>query len=97
VLLLDEPTATLSPDQRRRLWEWLDRLRAEEGMAVLFSTQSVDEATRRGDRLLVLTAGRVAFAGTGAELVAAHGGPLPGQGADAAELAFLRLVDAEPG
>ena len=96
VLLLDEPTATLSPDQRRRLWDWLERLRAEEGMAVLFSTQSVDEATRRGDRLVVMAAGRVAFAGTAAELVAAHGGPRPGDGADAAELAFLRLVDPEP-
>ena len=44
VLLLDEPTATLSPDQRLRLWRWLDELRAEEGVALLFSTQSVNEA-----------------------------------------------------
>ena len=94
-LLLDEPTSTLSPDQRRRLWGWLDQLRAG-GLAVLFSTQSVDEAARHGDRLLVLGRGRLLFAGTPAELVARHGVG----GADdpaAADLAFMRLVAAESG
>ncbi len=90
VLLLDEPTATLSPDQRHRLWEWLASLRAE-GMALLFSTQSVDEAMRRSDRMMVLTAGRLLFSGTSDEMVSAHGIG-PGADAEAAELAFLRLV-----
>jgi ABC-2 type transport system ATP-binding protein len=90
VLLLDEPTATLSPDQRLRLWEWLDELR-ESGLAVMFSTQSVDEAMRRGDRLLVLAGGRLLFTGTSQEMVSAHG--VGGGGdAEAAELAFMRLV-----
>ena len=89
VLLLDEPTATLSPDQRLRLWDWLDELRGG-GMALMFSTQSVDEAMRRGGRLLVLAAGRLLFAGTAPEMVAAHGAG--GAGAEAAELAFMRLV-----
>ncbi|CAN0378169.1 unnamed protein product, partial [Phaeothamnion confervicola] len=71
LLLLDEPTATLSPDQRGRLWEWLDSLRAD-GMALLFSTQSVDEAMRRGGRLLVLAGGRLLFAGTSDEMVRTH-------------------------
>ncbi len=92
VLLLDEPTATLSPDQRRRLWRWLDELRGG-GLALLFSTQSVDEAARHGDRLLVLAGGRALFAGSPDELVRAHGS---GDRADA-ELAFMRLVAPEPG
>ena len=89
VLLLDEPTATLSPDQRHRLWEWLRALRAE-GMALLFSTQSVDEAMRRADRMLVLTGGRLMFAGTSQDMVREHG--IGGSDAEAAELAFIRLV-----
>jgi ABC-2 type transport system ATP-binding protein len=89
VLLLDEPTATLSPDQRLRLWAWLDGLR-DTGMALMFSTQSVDEAVRRGDRLLVLAAGRRLFAGTASEMAAAHGGG--GDDAEAAERGFMRLV-----
>jgi ABC-2 type transport system ATP-binding protein len=91
-LLLDEPTATLSPDQRRRLWAWLRELREEDGLALLFSTQSVDEAARNGDRLAVLAGGHLVFAGTAPELVAAHGAA--GDGDDPAESAFLRLVDA---
>ena len=95
LLLLDEPTATLSPDQRHRLWGWLDALRAE-GMALLFATQSVDEAMRRGDRMLVLTGGQLLFSGTSDEMVSAHGiGPRAD--AEAAELAFLRLVAPHEG
>jgi ABC-2 type transport system ATP-binding protein len=92
VLLLDEPTATLSPDQRLRLWRWLDQLRAEEGMALLFSTQSVDEAQRHGDRLVVLVGGRLAFSGTPQEMVAAHGGRASDD-AEGAENAFMRLLE----
>jgi ABC-2 type transport system ATP-binding protein len=91
VLLLDEPTATLSPDQRHRLWGWLDELR-RGGMALMFSTQSVDEAMRHGERIAVLAAGRLVFAGSPAELVRDHGIGA-GQDAEAAELAFMRLVE----
>jgi ABC-2 type transport system ATP-binding protein len=93
VLLLDEPTATLSPDQVRRLWTWLDQLRHDDGLAVLFSTQSVDEAARHGERMVVLNAGRSVFDGTAAELIAAYGTAGVSE-TDAAEAAFLNLVGA---
>ena len=86
VLLLDEPTATLSPDQRHRLWRWLDELRGG-GMALMFSTQSVDEAMRHGGRIVVLAAGRLLFAGSPADLVREHGIG-DGRDAEAAELAL---------
>lgn len=93
VLLLDEPTATLSPEQRHRLWRWLDELRTVDGLAVLFSTQSVEEARLHADRLAILAEGRLVFDGSIDALIAAHGT----QGvADPVEAAFLRLVDAEP-
>ena len=90
-LLLDEPTATLSPDQRHRLWAWLDELRGG-GLALMFSTQSVDEAMRHGDRIAVLAAGRLLFAGSPAELLREHGLG-EGEDAEAAEPAFIRLVE----
>jgi ABC-2 type transport system ATP-binding protein len=95
VLLLDEPTATLSPDQRHRLWRWLDELRAA-GLGLLFSTQSVDEATRHGDRMVVLAGGALLFAGTAGEMAALHGID-PTGGAEAAELAFMRVVSGGDG
>jgi ABC-type multidrug transport system ATPase subunit len=91
VLLVDEPTATLSPDQRHRLWTWLAGLRGE-GLALMFSTQSVDEAMRHADRICVLAAGRLLFAGTPEELVREHDIGAGGD-AEAAELAFIRLVE----
>jgi ABC-2 type transport system ATP-binding protein len=90
-LLLDEPTATLSPEQRVRLWAWLGELRADRGLALIFSTQSVHEATRHADRLVVLAGGRVAFSG-GVEELLAGAGEAEGDD-DAAERAFLRLVE----
>jgi ABC-2 type transport system ATP-binding protein len=67
VLLLDEPSASLDPRQRERLWEFISRL-AEGGTTVVFSTHNVTEAERYGDRLLVLADGELLFTGTPAEL-----------------------------
>ena len=63
VLLLDEPTAALDPGQRRRLWERVETLR-EEGGAVIFATQNVDELEHHADRVAVLRAGELVFDGT---------------------------------
>ncbi len=90
-LLLDEPSATLSPDQRHRLWTWLAELR-REGMALVFATQSVDEAARQADRTLVLARGRRVFSGTIAELIARHPSD-PASAGDPGERAFLALID----
>lgn len=57
VLLLDEPSASLDPDQRRRLWELAAGLRAHGG-ALVFATQNVEEL-EWADRALRLDEGRV--------------------------------------
>ena len=62
VLLLDEPTAALDPEQRRRLWERVAALR-EAGGALVFATQNLDEVERVADRVAALRDGRLVFAG----------------------------------
>jgi ABC-2 type transport system ATP-binding protein len=62
VLLLDEPSASLDPRQRERLWEFLRAL-AEQGTAIIFSTHNVAEAERNADRILVLADGELLFQG----------------------------------
>jgi ABC-2 type transport system ATP-binding protein len=62
VLLLDEPTAALDPEQRRRLWERTTALR-EAGGAFAFATQNLDEIERFADRVAVLRDGRLIFTG----------------------------------
>jgi ABC-2 type transport system ATP-binding protein len=57
VLLLDEPTASLDPGQRRRLWEMV------KGGTVVFSTQNLEEIGLYASRVVVLQRGRVTFDG----------------------------------
>jgi len=57
VLLLDEPTASLDPGQRRRVWEVVSALRGEGG-GVCYATQNLEEV-EHADRVLVLLGGRV--------------------------------------
>ena len=63
VLLLDEPTAALDPEQRRRLWDRATALR-EAGGALVFATQNLDEVERFAERVAALRDGRLVFAGS---------------------------------
>jgi len=72
-LLLDEPSASLDPRQRERLWEFIGRL-AHRGTTVVYSTHNVAEAERYADRILVLVDGELLFTGTPGELERVVGG-----------------------
>lgn len=67
VLLLDEPSASLDPRQRERLWEFIGKL-AGAGTTVVFSSHNVAEADRYAQRVLVLVDGELLFTGTPTEL-----------------------------
>ena len=73
VLLLDEPSASLDPRQRERLWEFIAGL-VEGGTAVVFSTHDVGEAERYAGTVLVLVDGELLFVGTPDQLARAVGG-----------------------
>jgi ABC-2 type transport system ATP-binding protein len=73
VLALDEPSSSLDPRQRERLWKFIGLLTAG-GTAVVFSTHNVGEAERYADRVLVLADGEVLFTGSPADLEALVGG-----------------------
>jgi ABC-2 type transport system ATP-binding protein len=73
VLLLDEPSASLDPRQRERLWEFISAL-AQGGTTVVFSTHNVTEIERYASRVLLLADGELLFTGTPAELERAVGG-----------------------
>jgi ABC-2 type transport system ATP-binding protein len=73
VLLLDEPSSSLDPRQRERLWEFIGGL-AAGGTSIVFSTHNVGEAERYADRVLVLADGEVLFSGTPRALEEVVGG-----------------------
>jgi len=74
VLALDEPSASLDPGQRERLWEFIGRL-AAGGTTVLFSTHNIGEVQRHAGRMLLLGDGRLLFDGIPASLP----GPSPAE------------------
>ncbi len=63
VLLLDEPSASLDPRQRERVWEFVLSL-AETGTTVVYSTHNVQEAERHAQRVVVLADGEAVFTGS---------------------------------
>jgi ABC-2 type transport system ATP-binding protein len=87
VLLLDEPSSSLDPRQRERLWRFVGGL-AQSGTAVVFTTHNVAEAERYADRVLVLADGELLFTGTPAALHDTVGGDQ--HDFESAFVAFLR-------
>ena len=70
VLLLDEPSASLDPKQRDRLWKLLLERRARGQTAVL-ATHSLEESARLASRAVMLVDGLVVREGTPAEIASA--------------------------
>jgi ABC-2 type transport system ATP-binding protein len=67
VIFLDEPTTGLDPQSRLEVWSSIKKL-AEQGRAVLLTTQYLDEAEQLADRIGILHQGRIIANGTLAEL-----------------------------
>jgi molybdate transport system ATP-binding protein len=63
VLLLDEPLAALDLARRREILPWLERLRDELRIPMLYVTHSGDEVARLADHLVLLEDGQVRAAG----------------------------------
>jgi simple sugar transport system ATP-binding protein len=58
ILVLDEPTAVLTPQETREIFEVLRRLR-EEGTSIIFISHKLDEVLEIADRITVIRRGKV--------------------------------------
>ena len=67
VLFLDEPTAGLDPQTRRRMWD-LVRQMNRDGVTVLLTTHYIEEAEALCHRVGIMHQGRLIALGTPAEL-----------------------------
>lgn len=73
ILVLDEPTTGLDPRSRQSLWDAVREL-ARDGMAILLTTQYLEEADALAERVVVIDEGRVIAEGTPRELKKDVGG-----------------------
>jgi rhamnose transport system ATP-binding protein len=58
IVIFDEPTTSLSDEDARHLLQLIDRLKKEEGVAVLYVTHRLEEIFEIGDRITVLRDGQ---------------------------------------
>jgi ABC-2 type transport system ATP-binding protein len=87
VLFLDEPTAGLDPQSRRRLWTYLAQARSSLGTTILLTTHYLEEA-ETADAVCVLAGGTIVDRGSPAELKRRHA-------AQSLEDAYLTLVSQD--
>jgi ABC-2 type transport system ATP-binding protein len=68
VVFLDEPTAGLDPQSRRKLWETVLNLR-ERGKTIIITTHYMDEAQVLCDRIAIMDEGQIIALDTAAGLI----------------------------
>ncbi|XP_068444522.1 phospholipid-transporting ATPase ABCA1-like [Clinocottus analis] len=62
VVILDEPTAGVDPYARRGIWELL--LKYKQGRTIILSTHHMDEADILGDRIAIISQGKMRCCGS---------------------------------
>jgi molybdate transport system ATP-binding protein len=68
LLLMDEPLASLDVPRKAEILPFIERLRAELGIPVIYVSHAMEEILRLADMLVLMTEGRVAAVGTVEEL-----------------------------
>jgi ABC-2 type transport system ATP-binding protein len=74
ILFLDEPTLGLDPQGRAGFWDFIKKLRQNNGLTVFVTTHYLDEADEMCDRIAIIDHGKIVATGTPTELKDRLGG-----------------------
>ncbi len=69
LLLMDEPLASLDAGRRGEILYYIERLRDEVGVPILYVSHEIEEVVRLADHMVLLSDGKVAAAGPVQELM----------------------------
>lgn len=69
VIIMDEPTSSLDPQARRRIWDLIRSDAADRKRSIIMSTHQMEEAASLCDRVAIIDQGQVVATGTPAELI----------------------------
>jgi len=97
ILLMDEPLASLDHARRARIMPYLERIRSETRIPILYVSHEIEEIARLADTLVLISEGRVVASGDATALFARSDlGAYLGQGAASVLLrAIFRHYDEE--
>ena len=70
ILFLDEPTLGLDTQTRNLLWDYVRKLRDNEGMTIFFTTHYLDEAEAVADRIAIIDHGNIIATGSATQQLA---------------------------
>lgn len=74
ILFLDEPTVGVDPQSRNHIFESVERLNREQGMAILYTTHYMEEAERLCHRVAIVDRGGIIAVDTPQKLIGILGG-----------------------
>ncbi len=69
LLLMDEPLASLDSNRRGEILPFIERLRDELGVTIIYVSHAIDEVIRLADRMILLSDGKIAASGSVEELM----------------------------
>jgi molybdate transport system ATP-binding protein len=72
LLIMDEPLASLDVERKQEILPFIERLRDEVGLPIVYVSHAVEEVARVANRVVRLAGGRVVTEGTPAEVFAAQ-------------------------
>jgi ABC-2 type transport system ATP-binding protein len=67
LILMDEPTASLDPDIADKTLTWIEELRADRNLSILFTSHNMAEVERICDEIIFLEKGKIISRGTPAD------------------------------
>lgn len=73
LLLMDEPLAALDEARKAEILPYLQRLRDETDIPILYVSHSVTEVTQLADRVLMIESGRLTASGTASQMLSLPG------------------------
>lgn len=69
LLLMDEPLSALDEERKAEILPYLERLRDEAGVPIVYVSHSVAEVSRLADRIVLMNEGRVTAVGAPSEIL----------------------------
>lgn len=69
ILFLDEPTSSLDPQNRRKIWEFVKTLKENKNKTIILTTHFMEEAELLCDELMIMDHGKIIARGHPLELI----------------------------